>query len=271
MKKRILTLFVALMMMAAMCLPLTAVAEDTAISADTMVVTIGSLSAKTGDEIVVPVTINKNPGIWGFNWELDYDSQVLRFDSIDFDPNGDFSELDFLDTTEKKYPVVIQGEGNDHTKNVTATGLVANIHFKVLVDADLGETTITLRLDDPGNNIDVDENKVPLVSNAAVVDVAKGVTSSSNTVDYKPDKSLQDLPQQLEEVTVASSSPEEVSEDKSDKKDAEKKDSRNRDHKKTAETTDDNTVFWIVIGVLGVAVIALISVIIANSVRRNRW
>ena len=260
MKKRILTLFVALMMMAAMCLPLAASAEAINIPANAMIVTIGSASAKTGDEIVVPVTIDQNPGIWGFTWKLDYDSQVLRFDSIDLDPNGNFSEVDFLDTNEKKYPVVIQGEGNDLTKNVKSTGLVANIHFKVFVDADLGDTKITLRLDDPGNNIDVEPNEVPLVSTAAVINVAEGVTSSKDKADYKPDKPLEDLPQ-VQNVVPQGQGNEE----------ADKKDNRNRDSKKTAKPTKDNTVLWIVIGVLGSAVITLICVIIANSARRNRW
>ena len=196
MKKRILTLFVAVIMVAALCLPLTVSAEEAKAAKNAgMEVTVGSLSAKQGDEIVIPVTIDRNSGIWGFNWKIYYDSQVLRFDSVEFSKDGDFSKVDFLDTNEVKYPVVVQAYGNSVTENVAMTGVAAKIHFKVFVGAKLGETKVELRVDDPGNNIDVDANEVLLKANNGVVTVTEGLTSSDNPEDYPPKEPLQEIVQ----------------------------------------------------------------------------
>ena len=187
MKKRIITLLLAVTLLMTLAFPLTASAAESGVE-----VTVGSLSAKQGDEIVVPVTIDKNSGIWGFNWKLYYDSQVLRFDSIEFSTEGDFSKLDFLPTDDAKYPVIVQGTGNSVTENVTVTGVAAKIHFKVYVGVALGKTEVELRLDDPGNNIDVDSNEVPLVCHKGVITISEGLVSSDNPEDYPPEKPLEE-------------------------------------------------------------------------------
>ena len=281
MKKRFLPVLVTIVLLAVLCMPLTAAA------ADGMEVTVGSLSAKQGDEIVVPITIDKNPGIWGLCWKLYYDSQVLRFDSVEFSTEGDFSKIDFfpIPKEEAKYPLVIQGTDNSVTENVTVTGVAAKVHFKVYVGVPLGETEVELKLDDPGNNINVDADYVPLKINNGVVTVKKGLTSSDNPDDYPPQEPMQEIVQHPGHVggndEVADDgvfddeelddevSLEEIQEPifKHSNKDAQTKSKR---VKETA-SSGTSTVIWVAVGVLGTLIVLFSIVMVCITARRNKW
>ncbi len=191
MKKRIVSLLSVVLMLCVLAMPLMASAEpdNKAAEKKEIEVTIGSFSAKQGDEIDVPVTIDKNPGIWGINWKIYYDSQILRFDGIEF--RDEFSELGLLDTNQVKYPVVINGMGSSVTENVDVTGEIAVIHFKVYVGVALGDTEITMKAD-IGNNINVDAEDIGLKVNTGKITVTKGLTSSPNKEDYPPKDPLKE-------------------------------------------------------------------------------
>lgn len=201
MKKRILSFVSVLLMLAMLSVPFAAQAEGD--TAKPIEVTIGSMSAAQGDEIDVPVTVDQNPGIWGINWKLYYDSQVLRFDGIEF--KDAFSDLGLLDTNEVKYPVVINGMGSSVTENVETTGVMAVIHFKVYVGVALGDTKITLKAD-AGNNINVDGNDVELKVNESTITVTEGLVSSDNKDDYPPKDPLQEAQRQNTPVGQSSKS-----------------------------------------------------------------
>ena len=190
MKKRVVSFVSVLLMLCLLAMPLMASAEAAKQPEKKEVeVTIGSLSVKQGDEIDVPVTVDKNPGIWGINWKIYYDSQILRFDGIEF--KDEFSELSLLDTNEVTYPVVINGMGSSVTENVDVTGVMAVIHFKVYVDAKLGDMEITMKAD-AGNNINVDEEDIGLKVNNGKISVAKGSVSNADKKDYAPKEPLQE-------------------------------------------------------------------------------
>lgn len=185
MKKKILSIVSVMLMLAMLAVPFTASADE-----EGVVVSIGSASAAQGAEIDVPITVDKNPGIWGINWKVYYDSQVLRFDGIEF--NEAFADLGLLDTNEVKYPVMINGMGSSVTENVNVTGEIAVIHFKVFVGVELGDTVITMKVDD-GNNINVDSEDIPLTVNEGKITVTKGLTKSDNPDDYPPKEPLQEV------------------------------------------------------------------------------
>ncbi len=187
MKKRVLALVSVLLMLAMLTVPFTALADEA--KKEAVEVTIGSMSAAQGDEIEVPVTVDKNPGIWGINWKIYYDSQVLRFDKVEF--SDDFASLGILDSNEVKYPIVINGMGDSVTENVETTGVIATLHFKVYVGVALGDTEITMRAD-VGNNINVDAEDIELKVNKGVITVTEGLVSSDNKDDYPPEKPLQE-------------------------------------------------------------------------------
>lgn len=187
MKKRVLALASVVLMLAMLTMPFTALADEP--KNEAIEVTIGSMSAAQGDEIEVPVTIDKNPGIWGINWKIYYDSQVLRFDKIEFPDT--FASLGILDSNEVKYPIVINGMGESVTENVETTGVIATIHFKVYVGVALGDTEITMRAD-AGNNINVDAEDIELKVNKGVITVTEGLVSSDNKDDYPPKDPLQE-------------------------------------------------------------------------------
>lgn len=192
--KRIFTMIcAAALMLALLCAPMTAMAEAAAAETKKGVeVTIGSMSAAQGDEIDVPITIDKNPGIWGINWKIYYDSQILRFDGIEFEDA--FSDLGLLDTNEVKYPVVINGMGAE-LSDVTTTGVIAVIHFKVYVGVELGETEVSM-IAEAGNNINVDSEDVELTVNKGIITVTEGLVSSDNKDDYPPEEPLVEKAQQ---------------------------------------------------------------------------
>ena len=188
MKKRIVSLLSVVLMLAMLAVPFTALADEAGVE-----VTIGAPEkAAQGDVIDVPITIDKNPGIWGINWKIYYDSQILRFDGIEF--KDEFADLGLLDTNEVKYPIVINGMGSSVTENVSTTGVIAVVHFKVYVGATLGETVISMKAD-AGNNINVDGEDVALKVNEGKIDVTEGLTSSDNKDDYPPKEPLQEKAQ----------------------------------------------------------------------------
>ncbi len=201
MKKTIVSLLCVTMMLLALCVPFTAMAEETAEGVE---VTIGSVEAAQGDEIDVPITIDKNPGIWGINWKVYYDTQVLRFDGIEF--KDEFAALGLLDTNEVKYPVVLNGMGAQ-LEDETTTGVIAVIHFKVFVGAKLGDTEISM-MAETGNNINVDAEDVPLTVNKGKIKVTEGLAESDDKEDYPPEKPLEENKPQNQPVGYSTKSSE---------------------------------------------------------------
>ena len=202
MKKTIVSLLCVTMMLLALCVPFTAMAEGE--TPDAVEVTIGSAEAAQGDKIDVPITIDKNPGIWGINWKVYYDTQVLRFDGIEF--KDEFADLGLLDTNEVKYPVVINGMGAQ-IEDETTTGVIAVIHFKVFVGATLGDTEISM-IAEVGNNINVDAEDVPLTVNKGKIKVTEGLAESDDKDDYPPEKPLEENKPQNQPVGYSTKSSE---------------------------------------------------------------
>ena len=121
-------------------------------SGSTFTVRMDNVSCKKGDRISVPVTITKNPGIWGFQIDLSYDTKALKYVSGQLGPafNGQFGPMISANT--------IQMTGNSITSNVTGTGLVATLTFDVLKS---GSFPIKVSTPGPGFNINVEANNVP--------------------------------------------------------------------------------------------------------------
>ena len=100
-------------------------------------VSFGSKKAIAGDTVEMPFSIDKNPGIWGGQIILNYDSDALSFVSCS---NGDvFDECEVNDDNGSLVILVNQAELEDTDKN----GVVATVSFKVKVSADKGDYDIT--------------------------------------------------------------------------------------------------------------------------------
>ena len=179
--KRLSALLMALCLMFLLAMPLMAADEK-----EELAVSIENATVQQGYTFDVPVTVTANPGIFGCQLDIYYDSQILRFDGLEA---GDAfaGKMDLLSIDAKANPVVINYMAND-IANVDATGLIATIHFKAYVGARLGNSNLTVQYK-PGNVITADSEEVPVNVNDAVVTVTEGITSTDNPDDLPPKES----------------------------------------------------------------------------------
>ena len=103
-------------------------------------ITVGSVSAKKGETIEIPVKIDKNPGIMAMLFDIKYDSSVLQY--MNYSKGDVLSDYSFNDLGGSVRFVNI--EDNDITKN----GTLFTLKFKVLADAPTGESLIEPMIDE---------------------------------------------------------------------------------------------------------------------------
>ncbi len=102
------------------------------------VLELGSATAKAGEEITVPITLKKNPGVWGLQLHFDYDKDALTYVGI--------SNKEFFD----EYDVNINnGMGiiNTYQSDITTVnkdGTVAELTFKINPDTKPGKYTLKI-------------------------------------------------------------------------------------------------------------------------------
>ncbi len=120
-------------------------------SGDTTI-SIGNAKALSGDTVEIPLTIEKNHGIWGGQILIDYDSSNLSFLSIE---NGEvFDECQVNDAGDCVAVLVTQSVLEDSRKD----GLIATLKFKIKVSAKDGEHS--LKFNDETNFCNADEEMI---------------------------------------------------------------------------------------------------------------
>lgn len=99
---------------------------------DTTTVSLGSAKGTNGDIVEIPLTIEKNQGVWGGQILIDYDSENLSFVSIS---NGAvFDECEVNDSDGCLAILVTQSALKDSYKS----GDIAILKFKIKISADDG-------------------------------------------------------------------------------------------------------------------------------------
>ena len=100
-------------------------------------ITIGTAKAMTGDVVEIPVSIEKNHGIWGGQILIDYDSDNLSFVSVS--KGTVFDECEINDAGGCVALLVTQSA----LKNTNNNGDIVILKFKVKVSADKGEQSLS--------------------------------------------------------------------------------------------------------------------------------
>lgn len=139
---------------------------------------VGSAEAKPGDTIVIPVSIEKNPGIVSLKLAVTYDATVLELVEA---AAGDFVVAEQEDITigspsfgpVENNPFTINWMDALATENNTKSGVIANLTFKVKEGAAEGDTSISLSYN-PNDVFDWTMNNVEFAMKSGTVTVAAG-------------------------------------------------------------------------------------------------
>lgn len=143
--------------------------------AEGMIATIGTIEAKVGDIITLPITLNGTPksGLANFSYKLAYDSNVLEVVEVNAggiitnpDVNfmyGVFPERNFIS-------VLFIDSAMDDTETIKTGGEMTNIKFKVKANAPVGDSAITFKMgDDSFYYLDGTEAKIQYANGSVQV------------------------------------------------------------------------------------------------------
>ena len=115
----------------------------TAVSVNSAILTVELVDAMPGEDVVVSIFLESNPGIAGLLFSVEYDSSRLRVDGENAISRGPaLSQLSFVGVNEDTYsqnPFYVVWFG---TENDTSAGVVLNIEFSVLQDAPEGTAVV---------------------------------------------------------------------------------------------------------------------------------
>ena len=108
---------------------------------------VGSAAAKAGETVTIPVSITKNPGIVSMKMTISYDESVLELIEA---TAGDFvvDEQENVTVSSPSFGPIGGGIFTINwvdalaTENVTKTGVIANLTFKVKEDAAEGDYNV---------------------------------------------------------------------------------------------------------------------------------
>ena len=129
-----------------------------------------SVTARQGNEVTVELNLDENTGMTSMMIELEYDSDVLEYVSA---TNGEvFSDGSFDAPNSTNSSKVLIWQNGTLTKNITKTGKLATVTFKVKDEAKVGESKISFLCDSKKYEaIDAKGDAVIVTSNDAVVNV----------------------------------------------------------------------------------------------------
>lgn len=160
--KKLLSILLAVVL----CLSACSVAVFAADADAGITMSVGTYSAKRGDTVNVVINMDTNAGFRALGISLEWDDSVLEMSCPGHDPN--FSclpelekQTDFGKTAgnnvgeNSQYhdvnPYVMQWAYGTARSNITYTGEMVNITFKVKNDAPIGTTDLTLVIDQASN------------------------------------------------------------------------------------------------------------------------
>lgn len=155
--KRIFSIAIVLLMLCS----LLAVSTYAAGSGD---VSISSASGTRGDTVTLSVTLNSNPGLVTMTIRVSYDTSVLQLTNVS-NP-GLLVGAQF--NTIYGSPYTISWVDGATTTNNTKTGAIATFTFKILDNAKIGDSTVTLQFVD-SYDTDYNENSFTATSGKVTV------------------------------------------------------------------------------------------------------
>ena len=126
-------------------------------------VSLGNAKALAGDTIEIPLSIEKNSGIWGGQIIIDYDADNLSF--VSMAKGTVFDECEVNDAGDCVALLVTQSM----LKNSKENGVIATLKFKVKVSADSGEQALSFNSETNFCNIDEEMVEPVLVDGVITV------------------------------------------------------------------------------------------------------
>ncbi len=132
--------------------------------------TFTDVAAKAGDQFEVNLSASAPSYLFGFSWEISYDSSVMT--PVDIVASKQL-ENDFNVVSNKaENPLTLQGDGKE-IQNYKLEGDIATFTFRLEADAAPGNYPIEIRCkdNDAGNNINVDAFEIPFTPVTATVTV----------------------------------------------------------------------------------------------------
>ena len=143
------------------------------------------VTAKLGKEITVDLNLETNTGLASMLVELDYDKSILEFVSAE---NGEvFSDESFTGTQEESETQVLSWINGTSKENITATGKLAILKFRIKNEAAAGNYEISFKCSsEKYEAIDAEMNAVNVTANPAEVTVVNfyyGDVDGNDSVD----------------------------------------------------------------------------------------
>lgn len=127
-----------------MMLTLLSAISFSAFAADepSMKISVSSAEVKAGDSVSVDITIDKNPGVFGFTSEVDYDADSFTFDKADVQGIFGKEEVMISEVEAGKLTISAIDSGME---NKTGTGKFVTLTFKTTKNSVNGEHKIKIK------------------------------------------------------------------------------------------------------------------------------
>jgi len=134
---------------AAFCQPFAAVASEGASGQGQVALSVGRLTAGPGERVILPVTLEANPGIAYLRLTIEYDTSRLRIDggAASVSRGAALNRLTYVGVNDETYQrnpfrVLWFGAADD-----ISAGLLLNIAFSVADGAPSGEAAVTVTIE----------------------------------------------------------------------------------------------------------------------------
>lgn len=178
----------------AICLLLSVMTMFASAAGENGMISVGSVSAKVGEKVTVPINMDKNPGILAIGVCVTYDSNVLTYDSVSY--SGKLFSKDEIDVNPSTQgEVVFTLMTSSLTDNVTGTGKIADVVFTVNKNGVNGTYPITVNITTSGNMsgqaVNASEQLVDFDFTNGTITVSGGKEAPKTTVAAKTDAAAQ--------------------------------------------------------------------------------
>ena len=155
--KKILSVLIVLVMLCGLLVVPASAAGNGSLS-------MGSASGNRGDTVILNVNLNSNPGLVTMTIRVSYDTSVLQLTNVSNPGLLVGAQLN----TSYGSPYTISWVDGATTTNNTKTGTIATFTFKILNNAKIGDSTVTLQFID-SYDTDYNENSFSAASGKVTV------------------------------------------------------------------------------------------------------
>ena len=178
--------FLAVLLSWALCLSLLHASVFAAEESEMLVIEAASVSGEAGQTVEVPIVITQNPGVVAFGVQIAYDSAKLELTS---EPtvgpameSGSITRSQYL--TSNPYTVLF--DSSTASANITATGTLMTMSFRIKENAAMGEIPINVSFAANSSPINFDLKDVPCSAEKGAV-IVKAHTWGAATYTWSTD------------------------------------------------------------------------------------